>query len=46
MTYPQREIYAMRGDLVYLNFKVFNKQCNDLIAKCLGITHIRAFSSY
>jgi hypothetical protein len=29
----------MRGDLVNLNFKAFNKQSSGLIVKCLEIPH-------
>jgi hypothetical protein len=29
----------MRGDLVNLNFKAFNKQRSGLIVKCLEIPH-------
>lgn len=29
----------MRGDLVNLNFKAFNKQLSGLIMKCLEIPH-------
>jgi hypothetical protein len=34
----------MRGEVVNLNLKAFNKQCSGLTVKCLEIhtTHIRA----
>ncbi len=34
----------MRGDLVSLNFKAFNKQHSGLIVQCLEIPHY-AYSS-
>ena len=36
----------MRGDLVNLNVKAFNKQCSSLIPKCLEIPHNRYSSRY
>ncbi len=34
----------MRGDVVNLNIKAFNKRCSGLIVKCLEIPHY-AYSS-
>ncbi len=36
----------MRGDLVNLNFKTFNKQHSGLIVKCLEIPHYAYSSRY
>ncbi len=36
----------MRGDLVNLNIKAFNKQCSGLIVQCFEIPHYAYSSRY
>ncbi len=36
----------MRGDLVNLNFKSFNKHCSGLRVKCLEIPHYAYLRRY
>lgn len=36
----------MRGDVVNLNFKAFNKLCIGLIVKCLEIPHYAYSNRY
>ena len=36
----------MRGDLLIMNFKAFNKQHSGLIVKCLEIPHYAYSSRY